>query len=140
MGETMKKSLIGVILIGLTCCATVHAKSQNVLRPIQQVTVTQVTQTEEERPFYCGGDNPSDAPLRSEVYSYEVAVRSECSTFVSRYQSPYDYFPSAFSTNAQLPARITKHDIYFELPSGREMKMPIVKKRPSSAPGCEVHR
>jgi hypothetical protein len=74
------------------------------------------------------------------VYSYDVAVHSDCATLVTRYQSPYDYFPSAFSTNAQIPARITKHEVDFELPSGREMKMPIVGRKRSSAPGCEGQR
>lgn len=129
------------ILVCVACSTiAMHAKSQQVSSAVQSVTVLSVQSETDVQPSYSGGDNPSDAPLRSEVYSYDVAVRSSCGTLVTRYQSPYDYFPSAFAPNAQIPARITKHEVDFDLPSGREMKMPIVSRKRSAATGCEVQR
>jgi hypothetical protein len=138
----MKGSLVITVLACIACSSIpMCAKSQSGSNSIEPVTVLSVESQTEVQPSYMGGgDNPSDAPLRSEVYSYDVAVHSDCATLVTRHQSPYDYFPSAFSPNAQIPARITKHEVDFVLPSGREMKMPIVSRKRSSAPGCEVQR
>jgi len=137
----MKASFVLGVLACVAGSAAMFAKSQNLSAVIQPVTVVSVQSRVEQQPSYSGGgDNPADAPLRSEVYSYDVAVHSDCATLKTRYQSPYDYFPSAFSPNAQIPARITRHEVDFELPSGREMKMPIVSRKRSLSPGCEVQR
>jgi len=141
-GEIMKGSFALSLVACIACSPmAMQAKAQSGSSLIQPVTVLSVDSQTEAQPSYMGGgDNPSDAPLRSDVYSYEVAVRSDCATLVTRYQSPFDYFPSAFSPNAQIPAQVKKHEVDFELPSGREMKMPIVSRKRSSAPGCEVQR
>lgn len=137
------KRILAVSMVACVACSPIamHADSQSDSIPIQPVRVVSVNSQTEAHPSYTGGgDNPSDAPLGSEVFSYEVAVHSDCATLVTRYQSPYDYFPSAFIPEAQIPAHVRKHEVDFELPSGREMKMPIVRRKRSSAPGCEVRR
>ena len=118
-----------------------HAKSQNSSVSIQPVTVTSLKSEILEQPSYFGGgDNPSDAPLGSEVYSYELAVHTACANLVTRYQSPFDYFPSAFAPDVQIPAHVGKREIAYELPLGREMKMPIVSRKQSHDPACQAQR
>lgn len=138
----MKGKFVVCIVACIACAPlAMHAKSLGASTQLQPVTVESVEAQTETQPAYMGGgDNPSDAQLRSEVYSYEVAVHSDCATLITRYQSPFEYFPSAFSPNAQIPAHVKKHEVDFELPSGREMKLPIVSRKRSSAPGCEVRR
>ncbi len=137
----MKRSSLLALVACLVCSPAMYAKSQNPLSTSQPMTVVNVQSELEEQPTYFGGDdNPADAPLRSEIYSYNVAVRSDCTTFVTRYQSPYDYFPSAFHPDAQIPAQVSKHEVYFELANGLEMKMAIVSRKRIVAPGCEGKR
>jgi len=95
-----------------------------------------VQKSEVQPPTASGSDNPSDAPLHSESYTYEVAVRVNCGTYVGRYESSYDYFPAAFVPEHTLPVRITKHVLYFNLPGDREMQMNIVRHKEDKQMAC----
>jgi hypothetical protein len=90
--------------------------------------VLQVQKHEVGGSAYTGGDNPSDAPLQSDYYAYDVSVRVNCGTYVARYQSPFGYLPSAFVPGHTVPVRVTKHILYFNVPDYQEMKMGIVRK------------
>jgi hypothetical protein len=137
----MKVRYAFLSMAALVCLPVVYAKTpKHTPYLLQPVTVLRVNSGTKVQPAYSGGDNPSDAPLQSEVYCYEVGIRADCSKLVTRYQSPFDYFPSAFSPNAEIPARVAKHEVVFELPSGREMKMPIVSRKRIASAGCEVQR
>ena len=75
-----------------------------------------------------GDSNPSDAPLASRYYSYEVSVRVDCRTYVGRYQTPFNYLPSAFTPDRPIQVRVTKHLMYFDLPNDPDMRMGIVRR------------
>ena|ERR1700676_5532765 len=76
-----------------------------------------------------GGNNPSDAPLTSRFYAYEVSVRVDCKTYVGRYETPFNYLPSAFTPDQPIQVRLTRHVMYFDLPNDPDMRMGIVRRR-----------
>jgi hypothetical protein len=116
------------LLVGAIAISAMHASSSTQLKPFETATVVSVHKQEIEEPRYYGGDNPSDAPLRSEIYAYDVTLRTRCGTYVTRYESPYDYFPEAIAANSQIPVRIGKRDIAFNL-GYRQMQMPIAHRK-----------
>jgi hypothetical protein len=75
----MKKFLcLGIFIVtGAAAMLPVSASSSS-SRQYVPATVLQVEKHEAGSPAYTGGDNPSDAPLRSEYYAYEVSVRVDC--------------------------------------------------------------
>jgi len=76
-----------------------------------------------------GGSNPSDAPLTSRFYAYEVSVRVDCETYVGRYETPFNYLPSAFTPDQSIQVRVTKRVMYFDLPNDPDVRMGIVRRR-----------
>ena len=76
-----------------------------------------------------GGSNPSDAPLTSRFYAYEVSVRIDCKTYVGRYETPFNYLSSAFTPDRPIQVRLTRHVMYFDLPNNPDMRMSIVRRR-----------
>jgi len=76
-----------------------------------------------------GGNNPSDAPLTSRYYAYEVSVRVDCKTYVGRYETPFNYLPSLFTPDQPIRLRLTKHVMYFDLPYHEDLRMAIVHRR-----------
>jgi hypothetical protein len=112
-----------------------HASSSAPAKPFETATVVSVRRQEMAEPPYYGGDNPSDAQLRSEIYTYDVTVRTRCGTYVTRYESPYDYFPTAIHSNTQIPVRVGKHDIAFNL-EYRQMQMPIAHRSRDNRSNC----
>ncbi|MFZ0285533.1 MAG: hypothetical protein WAL32_09900 [Terriglobales bacterium] len=93
-----------------------------------QGTVVEVQKHKVYSPDYMmGGSNPSDAPLTSRYYAFEVAVRVACNTYVGRYETEFNYLPSAFTPNQPIRVRLTKHVMYFDLPNDPDMRMGIVR-------------
>jgi hypothetical protein len=76
-----------------------------------------------------GGSNPSDAPLTSRYFAYEVSVRIDCKTYIGRYETPFNYLPSAFTPDQPIQVRLTKHVMYFDLPNDPDMRMGIVRRK-----------
>jgi len=92
-------------------------------------TVVGVESHQVESPgFTVGGSNPSDAPLTSHYYVYEVSIRVGCETYVGRYETPFHYLPSAFASAQRLELRLTKHVMYFEIPYSDGIRMGIVRR------------
>jgi hypothetical protein len=98
--------------------------------PFVQGTVVHVQQRRIYSPdSTLGGSNPSDAPLTSRYYAYEVSVRVDCKTYVGRYETPFNYLPSEFTSDQPIRVRLTKHVMYFDLPNDPDMRMGIVRRR-----------
>ena len=94
-----------------------------------QGTVVDVASHQVESPAYTiGGSNPSDAPLTSRYYVYEVSIRVGCETYVVRYETPFHYLPSAFALTQRLEFRLTKHVMYFEIPYTAGVRMAIIRR------------
>lgn len=95
----------------------------------QTGTVVAVQQQKVYSPEYTmGGSNPSDAPLTSRYYAYEVSVRVDCKTYVGRYETPFHYLTSAFTPNHPIQVRLSKHVMYFDLPNDPDMRMGIERR------------
>jgi hypothetical protein len=94
-----------------------------------QGTVVQVQKQKVFSPDYTiGGSNPSDAPLTSRYYAYEVSVRVDGKTYVGRYETPFNYLPSEFTPDQPIKVRLTKHVMYFDLPNDPDMRMGVVHR------------
>lgn len=100
-----------------------------------QANVLSVQKEDVQSPATMSGTSPTDAPLQSQYYAYNVFVHAGCATYVGRYETPFEYFPSAFSPNHTVEVRLTKHLMYFNVPGDREMKMAIVQHK-NDAAGC----
>lgn len=71
--------------------------------------------------------SPTDAPLRTESYAYDIGIRVDCDVYVGRYESATDYLPAVFAANHPVDVRLQKHALYVSLPFGdRVVKMGIV--------------
>jgi hypothetical protein len=125
-----------VLVMGMATTVFASANVSSFSKPYVPATVLQVEKHEIGSPVYTGGGNPSDTPLRSEYYAYEVSVRVNCGTYVARYETPFDYIPSAFAPGHTVPVRITKHVLYFSVPDYQEMKMGIVHKPRDQQANC----
>jgi len=123
---------MAVVVVGLV--PALYGKTQGTNAYVQG-TVVGVKMHREYSPAYAmGGSNPSDAPLASRSYVYEVAVRVDCRTYVGRYETPFHYLPSAFSANQPIQVRLTKHVLYFDVPDNPEMRMGVVHHRSDCPP------
>jgi len=105
----------------------------------QQGTVLSVERQEVTSPNVCCYSG-TDAPVQTEYYSYDVSVRVGCGTYVGRYDTPFDYLPSAFSPNKTISVRLTKHVLYFDVPGERDMKMGIVHRNLDRSTSCDTSR
>ena len=135
----MKKSLIlsCIALGGLLICLHANAKP-NVKQGYQTATVVSVEK--HETPSNYVGDNPTDAPLQADDYSYDIGIRVECNVFVGRYESATNYLPSVFAPKHQVDVRLEKHVMFVSLPfSDREVKMGIVWHRRMKDEGCPAN-
>jgi hypothetical protein len=90
-------------------------------------TVLQVQRHEEDSASNYVGDNPSDAPLRSDVYAYDISIRVNCATYVGRWNSAFDYIPAVFTPNRTVQVRLEKHLMYVDVPGEKEFRMGFVE-------------
>jgi len=132
----MKKNIcIGIA--ALVIVPMLNASPARGPNPYVQGTVVDVQKHKVYSPDYTmGGSNPSDAPLTSRYYAYDVSVRVDCKTYVGRYETPFNYLPSAFAPDQPIQLRLTKHVMYFDLPNNPDMRMGIVRR----SSGCGQNR
>jgi len=99
-------------------------------QPFVQGKVLAVQKYRVQTPDYTiGGSNPADAPLTSRYYEFEVSILVDCKIYVGRYQTPFNYLPSAFTADRSIPVRLTRHVMYFDLPNDPDMRMGIVRRK-----------
>ena len=123
----MKRNLCIWVVTLLVIVPGLHAAKRG---PYVEGTVVHVQQHRVYSPDpMIGGSNPSDAPLTSRYYTYEVSVRVDCETYVGRYQTPFNYLPSVFTLNQPVQVRLTKHVMYFDLPNDPDLRMGIVRRK-----------
>jgi hypothetical protein len=123
MEEMMKRNLwIGVTALVLVVpCLYGSQYVQGTVADVQKHRVYSPEST-------MGGSNPSDAPLTSRYYAFEVSVRVDCRAYVGRYETPFNYLPSAFIPDQPIQLRLTKHVMYFDLPNDPDMRMGIMRR------------
>jgi hypothetical protein len=119
--------MCGVLLTG----AFASAK-----QPYQSATVVSVAN--HETPSVCVG-NPTDAPLQSEVYSYDIGIELNCTVYMVRYETGLDYLPSVFSPNQTLEVSLDKHVMNVNLPGAREVRLSIARRTRVENTSCMVN-
>jgi hypothetical protein len=91
------------------------------------------SQTVQSPEYSTAGSNPSDAPLTTSYYEYQVSIRVGCITYVGRYLTPFHYLPSLFTADHIINFRLTKRVMYFDLPDTAGIRMAIIRRQAS---GC----
>jgi hypothetical protein len=134
----MKVSASLCLVLVATCIPSyaLHTRSNSV--HTQQGMIVRVDK-EGPAEAFSGGDNPSDAPLRSESYDYNVTLRVACGTYVGRYESASDYLPSVISANNKVKVKLERH--FVDVDSGsQEIHMPIVHRNVEHGTNCDSKR
>ena len=136
--KAMKTKIYLSVLVLVIILSVLNAEAKEVQsKGFQQGTVLSVERQEVLSPNQCCYSG-SDAPLQSQYYAFEVSVRVGCGTYVGRYETYIDYLPSAFSPNKEIPVRLTKHVMYFDVPGERDMTMGIVHRSIDHALPCDT--
>jgi hypothetical protein len=128
------KTLLAFIAIALTSgmlSASVHSAT----KPGYQ-SGTVVSVETHETPSNYAGSNPSDAPLQSEVYSYDIGIQLGCTVYRTRYDSAFDYLPAAFATDHPIEIKPGKHVLHVILPGDRDLRMGIDGRRAVKDTSC----
>jgi hypothetical protein len=107
-----------------------------VKRGYQAATVITIKRLD-TTPRFTGG-NPTDAPMHADEFVYEVAIQSECTNYVGRYESATDYLPSAIAPNREVDVRVEKRWMYISLNRDREIRMGIVRQVRIRSDKCPV--
>ena len=129
-----KSCVVILALVVMMLPPSASAKLQQ-SKDYQQGTVLNVDRQEVTSPNQCCYSG-TDAPMQTSYYAYEVSVRIGCGTYVGRYETAFDFLPSAFSPNQTVQVRLTKHLLYFDLAGEREMKMGIVHRSKGHESAC----
>ena len=129
----MKTSLT---LLVLMCGGLQTGAFGGTKQPYQSATVVGVA-NHETPSIYVG--NPTDAPLQSEVYSYDIAIELNCTVYTVRYETGLDYLPSAFSPNQTVKVSLEKHVMNVNLPGAREVKLSIGRRTRVKSISCAIH-
>jgi hypothetical protein len=129
----MKRSLA---LLVLMCGVLLTGAFAGTKQPYQSATVVSVA-SHETAPSYVG--NPSDAPLQSEVYSYDIGIQLNCTVYVVRYETGLDYLPSVFSPHQTVEVSLEKHVMDVNLPGAREVRLSIGSRSRFKDTSCMVN-
>jgi hypothetical protein len=139
--EIVQNSSVIRVLVVVLIAPSVYAKTEkanfNKKNQYVQGTVLRVQEHEENSASNYVGSSPTDAPLRSEVYAYDISIRVNCATYVGRWESPFDYLPSVFTPNRVVQVRVEKHLMYVYVPGEREFRMGLVDPPRSGFSGCD---
>jgi len=79
--------------------------------------------------YVFGASSPSDAPLTSRYYAFDVAVRAGCTTYVGCFQAALNYLPSIYTPDQKIEMRLTKRVMYFDLPNDTDLRIGIVRRK-----------
>jgi hypothetical protein len=133
----MKRFLVYALsLILFAPLVSANATRRDSGKKNQYLPGTVVTVQKHEAESNYVGDNPSDAPLQSNAFAYDISLRVSCGTYIGRYQSASDYLPAVFTPNRPVEIRLQKHVMYVEVPGEREYKMGIVDQPRGSKVSC----
>jgi hypothetical protein len=128
--STRRKACISVAAFLIFAGSFTAPAAERTSKQFVTGTVVRVQKQRVESPEYTiGGSNPSDAPLTFQYYAYEVSIRVGCEIYTGRYETPFNYLPSAFSSDRQVSMRLTKHVMYFDLPNNPDLRMGIVHRK-----------
>jgi hypothetical protein len=125
-----------VMLLVLMCGMLLTSASASAKQPYQSATVVSVA-NHETPSLYVG--NPTDAPLQSEVYSYDIGIELNCTVYTVRYETGLDYLPSVFSPNQTVEVSLDKHVMNVNLAGTREVRLSIGSRTRVKNASCMVN-
>lgn len=129
----MNKILTLVIFVCML--PTVNAFAS--LKPIEYQSGTVVSvESRKTAPSNYVGSNLSDAPMQSEVYSYDIGIRVGCTVYRTEYNSAINYLPAVFAANHPIQVSLRKHVMNVDIPGYREVRMPIDGHHGVNDPAC----
>ncbi len=129
----MKRNLV---LLALTCGVLQVGAFASAKQPYESATVVSVA-NHENPSVYVG--NPTDAPLQSEVYSYDIGIALNCAVYTVRYETGLDYLPSVFSPNQTVKVSLEKHVMNVNLPGAREVRLSIGRRTRVKTTSCAAN-
>jgi hypothetical protein len=136
--EQLVRVVVRVAIATFVICLPllhVHAARRNAEEQVQGQVVEVQKRRLQSPDYMTGGSNPSDAPLTSRSYAFEVSIRVGCNTYVGIYETPFNYLPSEFTANQRIEFRLTKHVMYFDVPDTAGIRMHIAHRRSECGAG-----
>lgn len=125
----------------LICFVLVFGASAPVLnastRQFQKAIVVSAQKYEPDHPRY---GKRTDAPPPTTDYTYDVSIRLNCSVYVGRYESAFDYLPSAFAPEQSIEVSLEKHLMFVRGLGTDEMKLGVVRRYPVAGDSCNSGR
>lgn len=129
----MKRNLALLVLMSGVLLTGAFASAKQPYQPAMVVSVA----NHQTPSVYVG--NPTDAPLQSEVYSYDIGIELNCTVYMVRYETGLDYLPSVFSPNQPVEVSLEKHVMNVNLPGAREVRLSIGRRMRVKTPSCAAN-
>jgi len=128
--------LTGVLLLCGTVYLAAQAKQETKSDRYESGTVSSVDKYVPES-NYLG--SPTDAPLQSDYYGYDVGIRVNCTIYVGRYESALDYLPISLAPDHPVDVLVQKHTLHVRMPDlGRELNLQMVGHKRVKGNSCPV--
>ena len=123
-------------LLVLMCGGLLTGAFASAKQPYQLATVVSLA-NHETPSVYVG--NPTDAPVQSEIYSYDIGIELNCTVYTVRYETGLDYLPSVFSPNQKVEVSLEKHVMNVNLPGAREVRLSIGRRTRVRSTSCAAN-
>jgi hypothetical protein len=124
--------LFVVVLCAMSASARAAMKTE-----YQTATVVSVESYESSSDY--AGSNWSDAPLRAEVYGFDIGIRAGCTVYRTRYESAFNYLPSVFTPSGHVEIKLKKRVLYVSVPGERELRMGIGSRKSIKDESCPTN-
>lgn len=131
-GGDMKNTFMMFAIMTGALLTTAHAAAKAEFQPATVVSV-------ESRsiPFTYAGDNPSDAPFQSEIFSYDIGILVGSTVYRTSYDSAVDGLPSAFAPHHSVRVNLKKHVMEVELPGDHTVRLAIESRTSAKPVGAQ---
>jgi hypothetical protein len=116
----MKNFFTFLVLASGLLPTSMHATTKT---EYQTATVVSVESHAIPSPYVGGG--PSDAPLQSEVYGYDIGIRVGDTVYRTSYESAFADLPSVLTANHSVEVNLKRHVMEVELPGDRSVRLGI---------------
>lgn len=120
----------GSKFIGSVLVLVVVAFAQPQSKHLQQGRIVSVKQPETNGVPY---RKPTDAPMRSSVFTHEISVQVDNTVLVGRYESATDYLPGNWVAGNVVEVSSDKHRMHLRGPSFENYELSIVGRHPAVA-------
>src|ERR1700722_19447082 len=121
-GGNMKTSFMLFVLVSGLLSGRMHAAIKT---GDQTATVISVESYESQSNSNYAGANPSDFPLQSVIYQYDIVTRVGSAIYRASYESVLDHLPSFIATNHSIQVNLKKHLMYVTVPDEGEVRLAV---------------